>query len=100
MQSLSGAGMLSRTSRSDRSVACHAHDEHNGSMVLIALLAVIWPALAPVLAGLTVVAFVVLGLVVWRVLIPRARAGTPGRYDRPVRTLGRSKSVQLNRRKR
>jgi hypothetical protein len=54
----------------------HVHDEHNGSMVLIALLAVIWPALAPVLAGLTVVAFVVLGLLVWRVLIPRARAGT------------------------
>jgi len=51
------------------------HDEHNGSMVLIALLAVFWPALAPVLAALTVVAFVVLGLVVWRVLIPRARTG-------------------------
>jgi len=45
-------------------------------MVLIVLLAVIWPALAPVLAALTVAAFVVLGLIVWRVLIPRARAGT------------------------
>ena len=44
-------------------------------MVLVALLAVFWPALAPALAALTVVAFVVLGLLVWRVLIPRARAG-------------------------
>ena len=45
-------------------------------MVLIALLAAFWPTLAPTLAALSVVAFAVLGLVVWRVLIPRARAGT------------------------
>jgi hypothetical protein len=48
-------------------------------MVLIALLAVIWPALAPVVAALTGIAFIVLGLVVWRIIIPRAKAGT----DRP-----------------
>jgi hypothetical protein len=46
------------------------------TMVLIALIAVIWPALAPLLAVLVAIAFVVLMLVVWRVLIPRARAGT------------------------
>lgn len=68
--------MLSSMWLAHRSVARHAHDEHNGSMVLIALLAVFWPALAPVLAALTVVTFVILGLVVWRVLIPRARAGS------------------------
>jgi hypothetical protein len=45
-------------------------------MVLIALLAVIWPALAPVLAALVAIGFIVLGVVVWRVLIPRARART------------------------
>jgi hypothetical protein len=45
-------------------------------MVLIALLAVIWPALAPVFAALAGIALIILGLVVWRVLIPCAKAGT------------------------
>lgn len=54
-----------------------AHPAHNGAiMVLIALLAVIWPALAPLLAALVAIGLIVLGVVVWRVLIPRARAGT------------------------
>lgn len=73
---LVGQAMRSRRWRSAPSVACHAHDEHYVTMVLIALIAVIWPALAPLLAVLVAIAFVVLMLVVWRVLVPRARAGT------------------------
>jgi hypothetical protein len=48
---------------------------HNRTMVLIALLAVIWPALAPVLAALTAIGLIVIVLLIWRVLLPRARAG-------------------------
>jgi hypothetical protein len=52
-------------------------------MVVIALLAVIWPALAPILAALAAIGLIVIVLVIWRVLLPRARAGGPAdRRDR------------------